>query len=92
MHDYWIVKTDNSGNILWQNDLGGTFTETFGELKQTPDGGYILVGTSSSGITGDKSETNIGGFDIWVIKLNSTGSIVWQKYHWWFITRRINLS
>ena len=79
MHDYWIVKTDNSGNILWQNDLGGTFTETFGELKQTPDGGYILVGTSSSGITGDKSETNIGGFDIWVIKLNSTGSIVWQN-------------
>jgi hypothetical protein len=77
--DFWIVKLNASGNIQWQNDIGGSLAETLFELNPTIDGGCILGGQSSSGISGDKSENCIGGFDYWVVKLDSLGTIQWQN-------------
>ncbi len=59
-YDYWIVKTDASGNIQWQNTIGGNNHEEFWSIQQTSDGGYILGGTSNSDISGDKTENSIG--------------------------------
>lgn len=77
--DYWVVKLDNSGNIEWQNTIGGNSTDAAGNIEQTLDGGYILGGYSTSGISGDKTEPLIGTSDFWVIKLNSSGVIQWQN-------------
>ena len=81
-NDYWVVKLDASGNIMWQNTIGGTSYDYFTCLQQTMDGGYIVGGYSRSGITGDKTEAVIGGgstYDFWVLKLDATGNIVWQN-------------
>lgn len=77
--DFWIIKLNAYGDIQWQKTIGGSANEYFPSIKQTADGGYILGGTSVSGISGDKNEDNKGGTDFWVLKLNSSGSIQWQK-------------
>lgn len=77
--DYWIVKLDNAGNILWQNTIGGNYYDYIYAVEQTWDGGYIIGGYSQSGITGDKTEALIGASDFWVLKLNPAGNIQWQN-------------
>ncbi len=79
--DYWIVKLTNSGDsIEWQNSIGGNSTDWTNSIQQTSDGDYIIGGSSSSEISGDKTEANVGQFDYWIVKLNSAGdSIKWQK-------------
>ena len=77
--DYWVVKLDTSGNIQWQNTIGGNSGDELNSVEQTLDGGYILGGISYSNISGDKTENNIGGGDYWVIKIDSVGITQWQN-------------
>lgn len=67
--DYWLVRTDSSGNILWDKTLGGDSTEYLYCSVVTSDGGYLITGWSMSGATGDKTDPCRGGFDYWIIKL-----------------------
>jgi hypothetical protein len=75
--DYWIVKIDNTGNLQWQRSIGGSGFEEASSIEQTSEGGYILAGRSNS-LGGDVSG-NHGIYDYWVVKLNGTGNIEWQK-------------
>ena len=79
--DFWIVKVDDSGNIQWQKSLGGTFWDVANSIKQTTDGGYIVAGYSYS-IDGDVSGhhgTAAANPDYWVVKIDNSGNIQWQK-------------
>lgn len=78
-YDYWIVKTNSTGNIQWQNTLGGFSTDQLYAIHQTTDGGYILGGWSSSNSAGDKSENSLGLTDYWLIKTDSLGNKQWQN-------------
>jgi hypothetical protein len=78
-YDYWVVKVNSVGIIEWQNTIGGSNDDWLYSLQQTTDGGYILAGSSSSGISGDKNEARIGIKDYWVVKLNASGAIEWQN-------------
>src|SRR5690606_2173906 len=77
--DIWIVKIDGSGNIVWQNTIGGAGDDFLFSIQQTADGGYILGASSDSNISGDKTENSRGGLDYWILKLNASGNIMWQK-------------
>ncbi|MBL0098210.1 MAG: T9SS type A sorting domain-containing protein [Bacteroidetes bacterium] len=77
-YDYWIVKTDSIGSILWQNTIGGNSNDRLNSIQQTTDGGYILGGYSLSGISGDKTENSIS-WDYWIVKTDSTGIIEWEN-------------
>jgi hypothetical protein len=75
--DCWVVKVDATGNLVWQKCLGGTGYDEANAVQQTADGGYIVVGeTWSKG--GDVSGLR-GEQDIWVVKLDAAGNLVWQK-------------
>lgn len=78
-YDYWIVKINSVGNIQWQNTIGGTGQDYLQSIEQTNDGGYIIGGWSSSGLTGDKTEGLLGEYDYWVVKLDAFGEIEWQN-------------
>lgn len=77
--DYWIVKLDKLGNIEWQKTYGGQYADVLRSMEQTSDNGYILAGYSNSPISGDKTESNKGVGDYWIIKINDTGAIEWQS-------------
>ena len=76
----WVLKLDSSGAILWQKTFVETTVYSEGEyatfIRQTRDGGYIVTGyTQVCGSSG------LCGGDIWIIKLNSSGAIEWQKWY-----------
>jgi hypothetical protein len=77
-HDAWIAKLNSFGDIEWQKCIGGTSEDRANSIIQTFDSGYAVAGQTIS-MDGDvllHREEN----DQWVIKLNSSGSIEWQKY------------
>ena len=46
--DYWIIKTDHLGNIVWQRTIGGNKEDYLYTADQTSDGGFIIGGSSKS--------------------------------------------
>ena len=77
--DYWIVAVDEIGNFLWDKTIGTADQDSLFDLTICPDGGYILTGGTASNISGDKTENNYGGNDAWIVRLSSTGTILWNK-------------
>ncbi|MEK6481832.1 T9SS type A sorting domain-containing protein [Catalinimonas sp. 4WD22] len=77
--DYWIVKIDSQGNKQWDKTIGGNSYDQLNSTIQTPDGGYLLGGTSDSNASGDKSENDKGGGDYWIIKIDEQGNKIWDK-------------
>lgn len=77
--DYWIVKLDKEGTTEWQQTLGGEQDDHLSRVLQTKDGGYIVGGNSISASSGNKSKSNQSGTDLWVIKLDEKGEILWQE-------------
>jgi hypothetical protein len=75
--DAWIVKLSSNGSLDWQKCIGGSSSDNAFDILKTNDGGYILVGYTSSN-DGDVSG-NQGQFDAWLIKLSSFGIIEWQR-------------
>ncbi|MDG2152402.1 MAG: T9SS type A sorting domain-containing protein [Crocinitomicaceae bacterium] len=75
--DYWIVKLDTDGNIAWEKSYGGSDRDVAHCIKQTNDGGFLVSGISSSS-DGDVTDVS-GGRDYWIIKIDPTGNLIWQK-------------
>ncbi|MBK7850765.1 MAG: T9SS type A sorting domain-containing protein [Bacteroidetes bacterium] len=75
--DVWVVKLNSTGNIIWQRCFGGTEHEGAYAINSTLDGGLILTGTTDSN-NGDVVG-NHGYYDVWLIKLDSSGTLEWQK-------------
>lgn len=67
----------NQPTVQWQKCLGGSSGESASCIQQTPDGGFIVAG--SSGSTDGDVSGNHGGADCWVVKLGVSGNIHWQK-------------
>jgi len=69
--DFWLVKTDFSGTSQWSQTYGGADDEAANALLQTSDAGYALAGWTGS--------YGAGGFDFWLVKTNSSGTMLWSQ-------------
>ena len=77
--DVWVLKLDSLGNVKWKNCFGGTGSEDHPSIKQTFDNGFIIASSTTSD-DGDVTGLHmIGRPDFWVVKIDSTGIIQWQK-------------
>ncbi len=70
--DVYILKTDQSGNVLWQKTFGGANYDIAFSTVETKDGDYLTAGVT-------KSFTSGVGLDLYLVKTDNTGSPVWQK-------------
>ena len=69
--DMYAVKTDSNGNPVWSKTYGGTNEESGSSVRELPDGSFIMCGgTSSFGATGS---------DVWLVKTDSSGDMLWTK-------------
>jgi hypothetical protein len=69
-----ILKLDADGALEWHNKYGGSGIERRSEsIHQTPDGGYVFTGSSTS--------FGVVGSAVWVVKLDPSGTIEWQKHY-----------
>ncbi|MCD4651168.1 MAG: T9SS type A sorting domain-containing protein [Candidatus Cloacimonetes bacterium] len=69
--DVWLIKMDNDGNEEWNHTYGGNDTDSARELRQTPDGGFIILGYTES--------QGAGGYDMWLIKTDALGIEEWNQ-------------
>ena len=69
--DFLVLKLNSDGRIAWQKTYGGTSYDYASSIQQTSDEGYIVVGNTYSFGTGSG--------DFWILKLNSDGTVAWQK-------------
>ncbi len=71
-YDGWLLKTDATGKLLWQNTFGGIGNDVFYFVRPTQDGGFIACGSTTSTNIADKT-------DAWVVKVTQTGQLEWAK-------------
>ena len=69
--DIELTKKSPDGKILWQKTFGGTSYDKASSVIQTPDQGYLIVGSTSS--------FGKGNYDVLLIKVNADGNLVWQQ-------------
>jgi len=70
-YDVYLVKTDASGNMEWEQTFGGSSRDEARSVQQTMDGGYIIAGSTGS--------YGAGGGDFYLIKTDALGDMVWEK-------------
>ncbi len=75
--DFWIGKLNSEGRLLWQKTIGGSDEEFLTDMICTNDGGFVLAGYTLSN-DGDVA-VNYGSTDCWIVKLDSSGDIQWEK-------------
>ena len=76
--DIFVIKLDSRGDVQWKKTFGGSNYEWGYSITTTPDGGFVLTGSTLSN-DGDFNGMNKGLEDIFVIKLDSQGNILWKK-------------
>jgi gliding motility-associated-like protein len=78
--DIWLVKIDKNGNKIWDKTFGSAGEDHQPQgLISTKDGAFLLACGSYGGATGDKSDGNRGGQDIWLVKFDKDGNILWNR-------------
>jgi hypothetical protein len=77
--DGWVTRLDAGGNPLWDRAYGGLDADRLDHGVELPDGGFLLVGTSSSGPGTAKEAPLFGASDAWVVRVDAQGHRLWDR-------------
>ena len=70
--DVLLIKTDESGNVEWNQTYGGTEDiDWVSSMVETSDGGYVIGGNTAS--------SGAGNYDFWLFKTDADGNMQWKK-------------
>lgn len=83
LHDFWVIRTDLDGTILWERSYGSFNDDVCTGMIQDTDGSFILYGRTEMAPTFDVTEplrgTGVTGIDGWMIKIDGAGNKLWNK-------------
>jgi len=77
--DYWLIKLDSNGNKLWDQTYGTPSNDGAFTVQLVGDNGYILGGYSGSISGGNRTATNYGSYDCWLVRADLQGNMVWDR-------------
>ncbi len=69
--DIYLLRLASNGDTLWTKTIGGDDSDCGNKILPTSDGGYIICGSTSS--------FGAGGSDVFVVKIDQNGSVIWTK-------------
>ena len=69
--DFLVMKLDKNGKKVWEKTFGGKRYDVAKSVINTTDGGLL--------VTGETKSKGFGGLDVWLIKLNANGDLMWEK-------------
>ena len=72
-YDFWLIKTDMSGNIEWNQTYGGPRNDVPYSLLETSGGGFVLAGHTRS--------IGHGNEDFWLVKTDKSGNMEWDRFY-----------
>ncbi len=75
--DLWVIKITPDGTLVWEKTLGGSSFDVGRSISKTQDNGFLISGSSRS--TNGNLTSNKGQNDAWIVKINSSGNLEWQK-------------
>jgi len=83
-YDFWTIKLDKEGNLLWQRTDGFSGSDQAYALYKTSDGNVLIAGsldvTASGGQGNAKTSSKHAGGDYWLIKIDTNGNFIWSRY------------
>lgn len=84
--DFWLVKTDTEGTLIWEKTYGFSGVDQGTHIIETSDNNLMISGvldvtaSGGDGIFGRNTTRHAGG-DYWLLKLTSTGDLIWSRYY-----------
>lgn len=69
--DLFLVKLNHAGDTVWSRTYGGADTDYGYDIRETADGGFILVGQTRS--------FGRGAADVYLVRTDSTGDTLWSQ-------------
>lgn len=76
-YDFWVTHISAKGEIIWEKSFGGSEIDEAYGITKTADNNFVIVGDTRSS---DKNVSqNNGGADIWLIKIDNNGNLLWEK-------------
>ncbi len=69
--DFYLIKTNVNGNVIWTKTFGGANYDILNSSQQTVDSGYIITGYTYSFGSGNE--------DVYLIKTNTNGNLLWSR-------------
>jgi hypothetical protein len=71
--DVYVIRTDANGKVIWTKTFGGAQDDESNAIIRTADGNLLIVGTTFS--------FGAGGSDVYLVKIDTTGALLWQKFY-----------
>lgn len=75
--DGWVMRVNATGEIIWSKTYGGSSPDLLGNFVQVPNGDFLIYGSTFS--DDDDIIMNKGGYDAWMIRVDSNGNLLWSK-------------
>ncbi|MDP5081102.1 MAG: hypothetical protein NWP87_00490 [Winogradskyella sp.] len=76
-YDFWILRISATGHLIWEKSFGGDQIDEARTIVSAGDGNYIIAGDTRS--NNNDIASNIGGADLWLIKISPNGNLLWEK-------------
>jgi hypothetical protein len=78
-YDFWVICLDQNDQIVWEKTIGGTNIDLPSDLLISSDQNIYIGGSTKSPTSFEQTNSLYGSWDAWLIKMNSSGNILWDK-------------